>query len=103
MEGDHMILEGIPVSELSAPVIASFSILLLLTGRLIPRFIFLDKIAETDRWRQAFEAEREARTLADQQTIDLLEATRINNLLITRIFENRVTIPSGETGASSET
>lgn len=96
-----MSLDGIPVSELSAPAIASIAILLLLTGRLIPRFIFMDKVAETDRWRQAFEAEREARELSDSQTSELLEAAKVNSLLITAIFE-RQTRQAGDSDAASK-
>lgn len=79
-------INGIPLLGLSSPVLLGFAILLLLTGRLVPRLTYRDKAEEAERWRQAYETEREARALSNKQTIELLEVTRLTNDIVTAAF-----------------
>lgn len=83
-----MMLDGIPIVGLTAPSLLGVAILLLLTGRLIPRSTWLDKAKEADQWRKAYEAEREARSTSDAQTAELLELAKTTHSFITAVFTN---------------
>lgn len=83
---------GIPVEKLTAPVLLGITILLILTGLLVPRRTYKDKAEESERYRAAFETEREARMLADRQTAQLLEGQKAQHAMIVAIFENSETI-----------
>lgn len=75
-------LDGIPVSSLSSSALLGLVVLLILLGRLVPRSSLRDKAAEADRWRLAYEAEREARALAVAQTTELLELAKTTHAVI---------------------
>lgn len=79
-------LEGIPIVALTAPTLLGVAILLLLTGRLVPQAYLKDKAAEAERWRLAYEKEREARAIADAQTAELLEVTKTTRDVISAFF-----------------
>jgi hypothetical protein len=70
-----MLSDGQLVS-LTPSVLLGFAVLLLLTGRLIPRVFYKDKMDEAERWRQAYEAERTARGISEAQTDELLEVAK---------------------------
>lgn len=80
--------EGIPVVGLTAPALLGVVVLMVLGGLLIPRRYLKDKIEECERWRLAYEVEREARATSNQQSIQLLEFAKTNHSLITAIFQN---------------
>lgn len=88
--------EGIPVVQLTPPVLLGIAILMLLTGRLIPRFTYQEKVKEADLWRQAYEAERSARTVSDAQTRELLEIARTSEQFLGAVFQNSERLKSGE-------
>lgn len=79
---------GIPVKELTAPALLGITILFILTGLLTPRRTYKDKSEECERWRLAFETEREARMTSDGQTAQLLEGQKAQHAMIVAIFEN---------------
>lgn len=79
-------IEGIPLLGLTAPALLGFAVLLLLLGRIVPRSTLTDKSEESERWRQAYETEREARALSNQQTIELLEVTKLTNSIVVAAF-----------------
>lgn len=83
-----MILENIPLIGLSAPAILSVAIMMLLTGKLWTNSAYQEKKLEADRWREAYEAEREARNLSDKQTEELLEVTKTTHAFIVAVFTN---------------
>jgi hypothetical protein len=87
MEGEYVSLDGIPVMDFSAPAIVALAVLLIFTGRLVPKSIFENKCEEALRWQKAYELEREARSLSDTQTTELMEMTKLNHALITAILE----------------
>ena len=89
-------LEGISIVQLTPPVLLGIAILMLLTGRLVPRSIYRDKVHEAEQWRSAYEAEREARTESDTQTRQLLELARVSEPLLTAIVQNSERAKSGE-------
>lgn len=79
-------LDGVPVADLSTAGLLGLAILLLLLGRIVPRSTLQDKIEECDRWREAYEKERDARALSDAQTAELLEMAKTTNSVIMSIF-----------------
>lgn len=76
-----MLTDGQLVS-LTPSVLLGFAVLLLLTGRLIPRFFFTQKAEEAERWRQAYEAERTARGISEAQTDELLEVAKTTHAVL---------------------
>lgn len=86
-------LEGLPVADMTASGLLGLAILLLLLGRIVPRSVLQDKIEECNRWREAYEKERDARSLADAQSAELLELAKTTNSVITAVFSDRVLKP----------
>lgn len=80
-------LDGIPILEFTPAALLGFAVLLLLTGRLVPRTHLTDVQKECERWRLAYEAEREAHATADAQSKELLEAGRTTKALLEGLFE----------------
>lgn len=78
--------EKFPIASLTAPALLGITVLLLLLGRLVPRPTLMDKIEECERWRQAYEAEREARATSDAQTIELLELAKTTHKIVEALF-----------------
>ena len=68
--------DGIPILNLTPAVLLGVAVLLLLTGRIVPRSTLKDKAEEAERWRLAYEAERKARVISDAQTVELLELSK---------------------------
>ena len=83
------VLDGVPLVGLSAPALLGICILLLMTGRLVPKSTLDSKEKESDRWREAYETEREARALSDKQTAELLEVSKTTNRIIVATFGTR--------------
>lgn len=81
-------IEGIPVVGMTAPTLLGIAILFLMTGRLIPRSHYREKVLEAERWRQAYEAEREARSTSDAQTVELLEFAKTNHSVMEAMFQS---------------
>lgn len=79
-------LEGIPIVGLTAPTLLGVAVLMLLSGKIIPRSTLKDKSDECERWRLAYEAEREARSTSDSQTAELLEVARTTHDIIAAMF-----------------
>lgn len=79
-------LEGLPVVGLTSPALLGIAILLLLTGRIVPRATLRDKAAEADKWREAYEKERDARSKSNSQTIELLETAKLTNRIVSAMF-----------------
>lgn len=77
----------IQLVDLTAPTLLGLAILLVFTGRLVPRAFLKDKEEECMHWRRAYEAEREARMTSDSQTVELLELAKTTNMLITALFQ----------------
>lgn len=78
--------EGIPLVGLTAPGLVGIAVVLLLTGRIVPRATLRDKAQEATEWRLAFEKEREIRLASDAQTVELLEVVKTTNRIVTALF-----------------
>jgi len=83
-----MTIDGVPLIGLTAPALLGIAILAIILGRLIPRWTYMEKVRECERWRQAYEVERDARATSNKQTIELLEVVKTNHTIITAIFKN---------------
>jgi hypothetical protein len=64
---------GIPVGDLSAPVLLGLAIILILRGRLVPRSTYDDLRADRDQWREAHRLSEEARLTQTRQLDAVLE------------------------------
>ena len=80
-------LEGIPVVGLTAPGLLGLFVLLMFLGKIVPRSTLLDKQKEADQWREAYEAEREARASSDAQTVELLEVSKTTHAISMAMFD----------------
>lgn len=89
-------LDGISIIGLTPAGLLLVAVLMVLTGRLIPKSMYQEKVNESDRWRQAYEAERAAHSLSDSQTRELLEMARTGSHLMSAVFETTEQIKSGE-------
>lgn len=85
-------IEGISVIGLTPAALLGMAILMLLTGRLIPRSTYQDKLKEADQWREAYEAERAARTTSDAQTRELFEVAKTSESFLRAVFEKSESI-----------
>jgi hypothetical protein len=79
-------LDGIPIAALTAPTLLGFAVLMLLLGKIVPRATLVDKAEEAERWRKAYEAEREARVISDAQTAELLELAKTTHNILVAMF-----------------
>lgn len=76
-------IEGIDASTLTPSVLLGIFVLLIFLGVLVPYRSHRETVSEAERWRKAYESEREARALSDAQTTELLEVTKTTrNLLV---------------------
>jgi hypothetical protein len=64
---------GIPVGDMSAPVLLGIAIVLILRGRLVPRSTYDDLRADRDQWREAHRLSEEARLTQTRQLDAVLE------------------------------
>lgn len=100
-------IEGLPLADMSAPYLLGLAVLMILVGWLVPKRILTKTENESERWRLAYEAEREARILSEAQTSELLELAKTTHALITAVFTNseqiRIKQRSGEPDALSQT
>lgn len=85
-------IESIPLDGLSAPAMLGVLIMMLFTGKLWTNSAYQEKKEEADRWRLAYEAEREARQTSDSQTVELLEVTKTTQGFIEAVLRNSETI-----------
>jgi hypothetical protein len=76
---------GINPSDVGLGALLTLVILLILTGRLIPRRTHEDVLADRDNWRQAYLESEKARTAEHQQTGELLEMARLGGHILTAL------------------
>lgn len=81
-------LEGISVVTLTPPVLLGIAVLMLLTGKLVPRSTLQDKIKEADQWHQAYETERIARASSEAQNRELFEVAKTSESFLRGVYEH---------------
>lgn len=97
-------LENIPpLATLTVPGLLGLTIFLILIGKLVPKATYDEKAKEADRWREAYETEREARVVSDAQTAELLELAKTTKAFIVGVFDNsQKARRSGEVDAATK-
>lgn len=73
---------GLTANSVGLGALLTLVVLLILTGRLVPRRTHEDALADRDRWREAFLNSEAAREEEHKQTGELLEMARINGPLL---------------------
>jgi hypothetical protein len=73
---------GLSVAEAGPTALLTLVVLLVLTGRLVPRSTLTDMRDERDMWRAAHTTSEAARQKALDQTEELLETARLGNQLL---------------------
>lgn len=76
---------GINPTDAGSVVLLTLVVLLILTGRLIPRRTHEDVLTDRDNWRQAYLEAEKARTVEHQQTGELLEMARLGGRILTAL------------------
>lgn len=76
---------GIGASDAGLGALLTLVILLILTGRLIPRRTHEDVIADRDNWRSAFLQSEAARKQEHDQTEELLELAKLGGHILTAL------------------
>ena len=89
-------IDNIPIAGLTPAALLLFAVLMVLTGRLVPRSTLEDKKVEANQWRRAYEAERDARTVSDAQTRELLEVAKTSQQFLAGVYANSEKIKSGD-------
>ncbi len=81
---------GIPILAYTPEALLGITVLSILAGLLVPRRQLKDKDEESERWRKAYEAERDARITADAQTAELLEIAKTTHDILDAMFNTSV-------------
>ena len=80
-------LDGISIIGLTPAGLLLITVFFIMTGRLVPKATYQDKVKEADLWRAAYEAERAARTISDAQTRELLEVAKTSEKFLSAVFD----------------
>lgn len=79
------ILAGLPVGDLGIAGLLTLTVLLVLTGRLVPRQQLLDTRADRDQWRASADKWQEVATKHGMTLERLLEYAETSNHVLTEI------------------
>lgn len=89
-------LDGISIIGLTPAGLLLLVVLMVLTGRLVPRSMYQEKKSEADRWHAAYELERTARLASDSQTRELLELAKTGTKVLEAVHSNSEMKKSGD-------
>lgn len=91
-------LDGISLIGLTPVSLLLIVALMVFTGRLVPRYLYLEKVKEADQWRAAYEASEKARATSEAQTRELLEVAKTSEKFLSAVFDSSERIlQSGDT------
>jgi hypothetical protein len=76
---------GVNPLDAGAAALLTLVVLLILTGRLIPRRTHEDALADRDNWRSAYLESEKARQAEHEQTGELLEMARLGGTILTAL------------------
>lgn len=82
-------IDGIPIAELTERGVLLIVVLLILTGRLVPRSSLKDERQDTERWRVAHEVSETARAAQSEQIRELLTQSEMTVALLKSITERK--------------
>src|SRR6185503_3040876 len=77
---------GISIVSLTPSVLLGITVLMIFVGRLWTNSAYQEKCKEAERWRKAYETEKEARATSDAQTRELLEVGKSTYALLDAVF-----------------
>jgi hypothetical protein len=89
---------GINPGDAGAVTLLVVVVLLILTGRLVPRRTHEDAIADRDNWRQAFLESEAARKVEHEQMAELLEMAKLGEHILTALPQVRRADEEGVSG-----
>lgn len=89
-------LDGISLIGLTPAGLLLLVVVFIMTGRLIPRYLYLEKVRERDQWRAAYEVSEAARAAADAQTRELLELAKTGTKVLEAVHINSEMMKSGD-------
>jgi hypothetical protein len=90
-------LDGIPLETYTPAALLGITVILLLVGRIVPKSTLTEKIKEAERWRKAYETERDARLASDKQNAELLEFAKATHSILDALFVNTESSRQGGT------
>lgn len=76
---------GINAGNAGAVALLTLVVLLILTGRLVPRRTHEDTLADRDTWRKAFMESEAARKVEHEQVEELLELAKLGGHILTAL------------------
>lgn len=79
--------DGISIIGLTAPGLLLIAVLMVLTGRLVPKSTHEQTVKERDQWRAAYEVAELARSTQEAQTRELLEVAKTSTAVLTALHE----------------
>lgn len=82
-------MDGIPISDLTAPTLLGLAVLMIFLGWLVPRKTLREKADECARWHEAFEIQREIALKSTAQVDELLEVSKTTHAIVVALFGNR--------------
>lgn len=87
LQGEGALSEifGINPSDAGLGALLTLVVLLILTGRLVPRRTHEDVIADRNNWRQAYLESEKARNAEHEQTGELLEMAKLGGHILTAL------------------
>ena len=89
-------LDGISLIGLTPAGLLLITVLLIMTGRLVPRATYLEKVKECEQWHSAYEVERAARAAADAQSRELMELAKTGTKVLEAVHTKSEMIKSGD-------
>lgn len=89
-------LDGISIIGLTPAGLLLIAVLMVLTGRLVPRATYQEMVKERDQWRSAYEVERAAHAASDSQTRELLELAKTGTKVLEAVHTTSEIIKSGD-------
>lgn len=81
-------IDGVSLIGLTPAGLLLIAVLMVLTGRLIPRATYQEKVKEADQWRIAYEASDLARSKSEAQTRELLEVAKTSAAFLAAVYEH---------------
>ncbi|MFF9175993.1 hypothetical protein [Streptomyces sp. NPDC014793] len=76
---------GVNPVEGGAWTLVTIAVLMVLTGRLIPRRTYDDMVADRDNWRSAFHSSEEVRRMESKQVEDLLAVAEVGGRILSAL------------------
>jgi hypothetical protein len=80
-------IDGISLLGLTPAGLLLVAVLMVLTGRLIPRWTYQAKAKEADQWHAAYLVAEAARTTSESQTRELLELAKMSTAFMAAVAE----------------